>query len=69
MLSKVSNDTPSPVLVDAYVSEIARGYGITWIPPDQEDSILSGAPPKLEAEDFLDPPPEVGDLNEIVYLA
>jgi len=48
VLSKVTNETPSPALVDAYIAEIARGYKLDWNPP---------APPNL-----LNPPPSASDI-------
>jgi hypothetical protein len=30
VLGKVVADTPSPELVDAYLEEIAKGYGLPW---------------------------------------
>lgn len=29
--------TPPPALVDAYLSEIAKGYGVPWSPPKPDD--------------------------------
>ncbi len=36
---KISTDTPSSQLVDAYLGEIAKGYGINWTPalPSHDD--------------------------------
>ncbi|KAI0348123.1 DUF292-domain-containing protein [Trametopsis cervina] len=34
---KLSTLTPSPQLVDAYLGEIAKGYGIAWSPPNARD--------------------------------
>jgi len=34
VLSKVTNETPSAALVDAYLTEIARGYSVSWSPPE-----------------------------------
>lgn len=28
--------TPPPALVDAYLAEIAKGYGVAWSPPRPE---------------------------------
>ncbi|KAI0081158.1 DUF292-domain-containing protein [Panus rudis PR-1116 ss-1] len=39
---KLSVATPSPELVDAYLGEIAKGYGIAWSPPGLE-------PPRYDA--------------------
>jgi len=49
VLNKVTNDPPTPALVDAYLAEIARGYNVDWIPP---------LPPNFN------PPPEASDLFE-----
>lgn len=29
---------PEPLLVNAYLAEIARGYGIDWTPPEAEST-------------------------------
>ena len=29
-MNKITNATPSPALVDAYVAEIAKAYGVHW---------------------------------------
>lgn len=34
--------TPSAHLVDAYLGEIAKGYGIAWSPPDVDDGDVGG---------------------------
>ena len=33
--SKLVTHTPSAVLVDAYLGEIAKGYGVNWTPPKE----------------------------------
>ncbi|KAH9949352.1 regulator of Vps4 activity in the MVB pathway-domain-containing protein [Amylocystis lapponica] len=33
---KLNVFTPSTALVDAYLAEIAKGYGVSWSPPDAE---------------------------------
>ena len=35
MTSKLAVETPPPVLVNAYLTEIARAYGVAWINPDE----------------------------------
>lgn len=41
--SKLSLYTPSKDLVDAYLSEIARGYGVKWVPDhEREEAKLEG---------------------------
>ena len=32
-MKKLVLSTPSPELVDAYLFEIAKGYGVSWTPP------------------------------------
>jgi len=54
VLSKVTNETPSPALVDAYLAEIARGYNLDWNPP----------PPNL-----LNPPSSASDLLNLSKLS
>lgn len=34
--------TPEPALVDAYLAEIAKGYGVKWTPPASGDSDDTG---------------------------
>lgn len=34
--------TPEPALVDAYLAEIAKGYGVKWSPPASGDSDDTG---------------------------
>ncbi|CAE6476255.1 unnamed protein product [Rhizoctonia solani] len=46
---KLQVTTPSPVLVDAYLGEIAKGYGIDWSPPP---------PPNNTVENPSSPKPE-----------
>lgn len=48
-MSKLSLNTPSTELVDAYLYEIAKGYGITWSPPKKA--------PESKSDD-------AGDLSE-----
>jgi vacuolar protein sorting-associated protein IST1 len=33
VMKKLVLSTPSPELVDAYLFEIAKGYGVSWSPP------------------------------------
>ncbi|KAF9469693.1 regulator of Vps4 activity in the MVB pathway-domain-containing protein [Collybia nuda] len=37
VVRKLGVDTPSAELVDAYLVEIAKGYGIEWVPPGTKD--------------------------------
>ena len=37
VMKKLVLSTPSPELVDAYLFEIAKGYGISWSPPTALD--------------------------------
>lgn len=46
-MKKLAIGTPPPDLVDAYLGEIAKGYGVEWAPPpvqkdDSEDDVASG---------------------------
>jgi len=54
VMSKLTLNTPSPELIDAYLYEIAKGYGITWAPP-----IRNGNPaedhPKEDAAGVANP--------------
>ncbi|CDO73134.1 hypothetical protein BN946_scf185007.g189 [Trametes cinnabarina] len=39
---KLNVSTPSPSLVDAYLAEIAKGYGVAWSPPKGGDDGSNG---------------------------
>ncbi len=47
-MKKLTNDMPSASLVDAYLTEIAKGYGVQWNPDlkqaggDQSDQVEQG---------------------------
>ncbi|KAJ7070619.1 DUF292-domain-containing protein [Mycena amicta] len=43
VIRKLVNDTPPADLVDAYLHEIAKGYGVEWAPPSVEDNKTSAA--------------------------
>ena len=34
-MNKISNGTPAPALVDAYIKEIAKAYGVPWAGADE----------------------------------
>ena len=38
VMRKLVIETPAPSLVDAYLGEIAKGYGIEWTPQKGPDS-------------------------------
>ncbi|TDL26430.1 DUF292-domain-containing protein [Rickenella mellea] len=38
IMNKLGIAAPSPTLVDAYIAEIARGYGVQYTPPNRDDS-------------------------------
>lgn len=42
VLSKLALFIPSKELVDAYLGEIARGYGVAWAPEPTLDELKSG---------------------------
>lgn len=46
-LSKLAIYVPPPELVDMYLQEIARGYGINWtsdrLKPDEEEEVTSAS--------------------------
>lgn len=52
-MKKLALSTPSPELVDAYLFEIAKGYGVSWSPPTPLGSKEggSGGEPKKEELD------------------
>lgn len=35
-MRKLAVIAPDPILIEAYVEEIARGYGIEYVPPNRE---------------------------------
>lgn len=39
VLNKTTNEAPAPILVDAYLGEIARGYKVDWSPPEPVDAL------------------------------
>lgn len=41
-MKKIEYKTPPPELVDAYLKEIARGYGLDWSPPGANDDDSGG---------------------------
>lgn len=36
VMSKLKLNMPSAELVDAYLYEIAKGYGVKWVPPSRD---------------------------------
>jgi vacuolar protein sorting-associated protein IST1 len=42
VINKLTLDTPSAELVDAYLFEIAKGYGIQWAPPNRTVEEIGG---------------------------
>jgi len=36
-MNKITNTTPTPALVDAYIKEIAQAYGVHWADADELD--------------------------------
>jgi vacuolar protein sorting-associated protein IST1 len=36
-MNKITNATPAPALVDAYIKEIAKAYGVHWAVADELD--------------------------------
>lgn len=41
-MKKIVVDMPSAALVDAYLSEIAKGYNIDWSPPKPDIAVDDG---------------------------
>lgn len=48
-MKKLSVETPSPELVEAYLAEIAKGYGVKWMPRTCiiEVEVPEGGPSKV----------------------
>ncbi|KAF8665282.1 hypothetical protein AX16_000303 [Volvariella volvacea WC 439] len=57
IIRKLSTETPSPELVNAYISEIAKAYGVPWNTPTPVDV---GQEQKLTNEDTRLSPPVLG---------
>lgn len=53
VLNKVTNETPSPALVDAYLAEIARGYNLDWTPAPAPD-LLNTLPDSADIFELLE---------------
>ena len=41
-MKKIEYKTPPPELVDAYLKEIAKGYGLDWSPDSTGDEDIGG---------------------------
>ncbi|KZO94108.1 DUF292-domain-containing protein [Calocera viscosa TUFC12733] len=79
VVSKLGLGMPGEQLVDAYLAEIARGYGLDWTPPDRgggdgdagdegdgEGGLGEEAESKVEKERQLEPPlPESLEPNPL----
>ena len=52
VMKKLVLSTPSPELVDAYLFEIAKGYGVSWSPPTPlaKEGGGDGGPKETEAD-------------------
>jgi len=50
VMKKLVLSTPSPELVDAYLFEIAKGYGVSWSPPTTLEKESGGDVEPKEAE-------------------
>jgi len=50
VVRKLDLATPSPELVDAYLAEIAKAYGVDWLPPVREGLEPEATPEKSQAE-------------------
>ena len=52
-MNKISNGTPAPALVDAYIKEIAKAYGVPWADADKLDvPELNGGASKVRGRSF-----------------
>ena len=50
--SKLVTHTPSAELVDAYLGEIAKGYGVDWTPPKEENDEDDGVEGGVKVRSF-----------------
>ena len=58
-MKKLALSTPSPELVDAYLFEIAKGYGVSWSPPAllaKAEGGSDGGPKEAEGDTKVYPP-------------
>jgi len=52
-MNKITNGTPAPALVDAYIREIAKAYGVPWAGTDELDvPELNGEASKVRGRPF-----------------
>ncbi|KAF8323827.1 DUF292-domain-containing protein [Clavulina sp. PMI_390] len=63
ILNKTMDETPSTALVDAYLTEIARGYKVDWAPA--QAALESPPPDSVDAAEFtaIDPESDENDPN------
>jgi len=62
IVNKATFVTPAAALVDAYLGEIAKGYGLTWRPPKPDNDDTTGGSGGLEESV---PTSELEDLKRI----
>lgn len=52
-MNKITNGTPAPALVDAYIREIAKAYGVPWAGSDDLDVLeLNAEASKVRGRPF-----------------
>lgn len=61
---KLVVDTPPTALIDAYLTEIAKGYGLTWLPP--EDIVVDSPQSTDDVDDAPDGGVKVRDTHACV---
>ena len=55
VIKKLVLSTPSPELVDAYLFEISKGYGVNWSPPEPPQKEGDVEPKEAEREEKVRP--------------
>ncbi|KAJ7116792.1 regulator of Vps4 activity in the MVB pathway-domain-containing protein [Mycena crocata] len=74
VVRKLGNATPSADLVDAYLNEIAKAYGVAWAPPPayaenaDEDEVDGGSKASAVGEEENEPTSNADDPAAILKL-
>jgi len=64
VMSKLTNATPPPALVDAYLREIAKAYGVPWSSPDEPTAEDSEEEESKEISEEKDSTPPSDNLEK-----
>lgn len=55
IIKKINVGTPEEPLVNAYLGEIAKAYGVDWMPPAPDDDQDVGRGPALKVSETQAP--------------